>query len=106
MSILFSIANDEVLLYNCFEEAYAMYFAIFQLLIIICCYRAEFSGRNKIFDDYMSRERTTSVKGVFAVIILLSHLLQYVKPAGHANLFAKDVIINIGQLMVTVFFFY
>ena len=83
-----------------------MYFAIFQLLIIICCYRAEFSGRNKICDDYMSRERTTSIKGVFAVIIFLSHLLQYVKLSGHANLFAREVISIIGQLMVTVFFFY
>lgn len=83
-----------------------MYFAIFQLLIIICCYRAEFSEKNRIFDDYMSRERTTSIKGVFAIIIFLSHLLQYVNLSGHANLFAREVIINIGQLMVTVFFFY
>jgi len=54
----------------------------------------------------MSRERTTSIKGIFAVIIVLSHLLQYVSLRWVGDVLAKSVIINIGQLMVTVFFFY
>ncbi len=83
-----------------------MYYAIFQLLIIVCCYRSEFSGKRRIFDDYMSRDRTTSIKGIFAVIIVLSHLLQYVSLREAGDVYARSIISNIGQLMVTVFFFY
>lgn len=83
-----------------------MYYALLAILIFLCCLGAGFSGKGKIFDDYMSHERTTSIKGVFALIIVMSHMLQYIRLTGAMDLFARRIIILIGQLMVTVFFFY
>lgn len=83
-----------------------MYFAVLAVLVVLCCIGAGVPGKGKIFDDYMSQERTTSIKGVFAVIIVMSHMLQYISTGNPADRFAATVIAAIGQLMVTMFFFY
>ena len=83
-----------------------MYYSLLAVLVFLCCVGAGFSGKGKIFNDYMSHERTTSIKGVFAFIIVMSHMLQYISLSGTMDLFARRVIVLIGQLMVTVFFFY
>lgn len=75
-------------------------------LVIMCCIGAGVSGRGKIFDDYMSPDRTTSIKGVFAFIIVMSHMLQYISVSAPPDRFAQTVIVAIGQLMVAMFFFY
>ncbi len=75
-------------------------------LVVICCIKAGVSGEGKLYDDYMSHERTTSIKGVFAVIIVMSHMLQYITVSSTPDRSAQRIIVAIGQLMVTMFFFY
>ena len=54
-------------------------------------------------NDYMSKYTTTSIKGIFAVMILLSHFSSYINIHGTIYNF---VISLFGQLMVTPFLFY
>lgn len=56
--------------------------------------------------DALSMEQTTVIRGIFAVIILLSHTRQYVTYTGALNGFAMKAITNIGQSMVAPFFFF
>ena len=83
-----------------------MYFAMLVALVVMCCVGAGVPGKGKIYDDYMSQERTTSIKGVFAFIIVMSHMLQYISVSSPLDRFTQTIIVAIGQLMVTMFFFY
>ncbi len=83
-----------------------MYFAMLAALVIACCVGAGVSGKGKLYSDYMSVERTTSIKGVFAYIIVMSHMLQFIRVSSPPDRFAQTVIVAIGQLMVAMFFFY
>lgn len=73
------------------------------ILLALCVYKIKFA---KFHCDYMSMEQTGSIKGIFAVIIFLSHIRQYC-----GVVFSVDGIViwgldKIGQLMVVLFFFY
>lgn len=64
-------------------------------------------------EDYMSRNSTTAVKGIFAVIILLSHGRGYLPPPTsqsailqHYSTAYNWFILTVGQLMVVMFLFY
>ena len=73
------------------------------ILLVLCVYKIKFA---KFHCDYMSIERTGSIKGIFAVIIFLSHIRQYcgvVFSADNIVIWGLDII---GQLMVALFFFY
>ena len=73
-------------------------------LAAICLYKIKFS---RFHGDYMSIPATSSVKGVFAVMILFSHLRNYiVLSAGLGDRLFAFFLNLFGQLMVTMFFFY
>lgn len=58
-------------------------------------------------DGYMSVEQTTSVKGFFALLVFLSHVRGYLDlGSGNSGEVFSSVLSHIGQLMVTMFFFY
>lgn len=59
----------------------------------------------KGYDDYLGREQTGAIKGIFAIIILFSHMRDYVIPGAHSTLFT-GVAKLLGQLMVVMFLFY
>ncbi len=74
------------------------------LLLCVCLYKIKASHFNS---EYLSVSQTGAIKGIFAVIILFSHLRGYVALSdsfmdGSYN----EILNNIGQLMVAVFFFY
>lgn len=74
------------------------------LLFALCCYGMCFSTFHK---DYMSVRSTTAIKGVFAIIILLSHVCQYFDlGSGISDQVFGFIMRYIGQLMVTAYFFY
>ncbi len=75
-------------------------------LVLLCLWGISFKGKNG-FDDYMSPQKTGSIKGVFVIIVLLSHIRQYVT-LDNAPLHGpfKDVMGFLGQLMVVMFLFY
>ena len=53
-------------------------------------------------NDYMSRENTTSVNGLFILLVFLNHIQSYVTlPEGFHRL-----TLAFGQLMVATFLFY
>lgn len=73
-------------------------------LVFISFYNVKFSHYNK---DYMLPSNTNSIKGVFAILILLTHLRNYIEiPNVNLNTNFEYVLDKIGQLMVAVYFFY
>ena len=72
--------------------------------LCITLYKVRFSN---FHEDYMEREQTGSIKGFFAIIIVFSHFRNYVQLTNSFLDSSFQLIISlIGQLMVTLFFFY
>lgn len=57
-------------------------------------------------EDYLSRESTGSVKGIFAVIILYSHMRGYVTIPPTGSYMYSSLLGFLGQLMVVMFLLY
>lgn len=79
-------------------------FIAYILLASLYVYRIHFMAFNY---DYCSREQTTSIKGIFVILVFLSHFSSYVTWTGN-KLDEMFLILNsrIGQLMVVMFLFY
>lgn len=76
------------------------------MLALMCLWGIKLNLKNG-FEDYMSPPKTGSVKGIFVVIVLLSHIRQYVTLDNSAmNMPFKDLMSFFGQLMVVAFLFY
>lgn len=76
------------------------------ILLTLCLIGIKFSGKEG-FEDYMSPQKTGAIKGIFVIIVLFSHVRQYVTLG--ANPFHKsfnDFMLFLGQLMVVMFLFY
>lgn len=72
-------------------------------LAVICLVGVKFCGFHR---DYMGVAQSTAIKGIFAVLILLSHMNSYLAPGGFLDVPYRWIMGMIGQLMVTLFFFY
>lgn len=72
-------------------------------LSALILYGVRFSHFNT---DYLGRGITTSIKGFFAVLILLSHMRGYLSLESPSELAYNDMIASVGQLMVAPYFFY
>lgn len=79
------------------------------LIIALMLYNARFSSG--LFCDYLSKNKTDAIKGIFIIIVFTSHIKEYYVQAGadltawYDNAFflpAKAL----GQLMVVMFLFY
>lgn len=76
------------------------------VLLLLCLFGISFRGKNG-FEDYMSPQKTGALKGVFVIIVVLSHLRQYITLDNSAyNLPFQKFMVFLGQLMVVVFLFY
>ena len=80
------------------------------LLTAICCIGIRL---NKTIDlsTYLSRDRTDSIKGIFILLVFLSHINGYIRKSGYAyDTWGDPVYIfllgTIGQFMVVMFLFY
>ena len=60
--------------------------------------------------DYLSKERCNSIKGIFILLIFLSHSLQYIKASGYVfsgiDNITQFILRFTGQLVVVMFLFY
>lgn len=75
-------------------------------LLLLCLFGIKFSFKDG-FEDYMSVQKTGSVKGVFVIIVFLSHIRQYIKlEKTPVNEPFTDFMLFLGQLMVVAFLFY
>ena len=72
-------------------------------LALLALVRIKFSSFHQ---DYMGMDQTTAIKGIFAVLIVLSHMNSYLQAGGFLDGYYRRILWMIGQLMVTVFFFY
>lgn len=80
---------------------------LFIIFVLSIFYKFNTTKLSIFHDDYLGRAQTTCIKGIFAVIILFSHIRTYVELDNNI----LDKIYNfslslIGQLMVTIFLFY
>ncbi len=76
------------------------------MLALMCLFGIQFQTKNG-FEDYMSPQKTGAIKGIFVVIVLLSHLRQYISLDNSVlNQPFKDFMSFFGQLMVVMFLFY
>lgn len=76
------------------------------ILLIICLVGSKYDFRNG-FNDYCSMEKTNSAKGIFVIIVFLSHLRQYISPADNIfNTSFASFMNYTGQLMVVLFLFF
>lgn len=77
------------------------------ILLLACIISAKFSKPDEFHKDYLSKESTNAVNGVFVALVFLRHFSQYVKFSSEPidSLF---VTFNgyLGQLLVTTFLFY
>ena len=79
-------------------------------LLLLCLYDIGF-GREKSFKDYLSKSRTDSIKGIFILIVFISHSKDYYLDAGYVfqgfgDLIFRKLLLNFNQLMVVMFLFY
>lgn len=79
-------------------------------LIIISLVGIKF-GKNVAFDGYISKDRSNAVKGIFILMVFLSHIKGYITASGYAYQGVGDWAFQlffkfIGQLMVVMFLFY
>ena len=71
-------------------------------LILFCCYGLSVRPWQT---DYLSLNKTTSIKGIFTVLVFLSHAISYsAQPL--ANDIGARILSFLGQMIVVLFFFY
>lgn len=78
--------------------------AIFLIFLLVVLYKSKFQVKGT--SDYLNIENTTSVKGIFILIVFFSHFNGYVKLNGAFDDIYKSIFSIIGQAMVAMFMFY
>lgn len=81
------------------------------LLIALCLYRIKLiktpiNSQDGLNYDYLSIGRTNSVKGIFILIVFMSHFSGYVDLTTDVDIAYQSVFDFIGQRMVTPFMLY
>ena len=76
------------------------------LILIILLYRMKINF-NSFNDDYLSKEATLPIKGLFVLLVFLRHFKNYINPSNNLldNLF-YSIDGKLGQLIVVMFLFY
>lgn len=85
-----------------------MMYIFFGIFIILLLFRMQIKPKDggKFMTDYMSVEKTMSMKGIFIIVVFFSHFNSYVKFTEPMDLSYADIFRNTGQAMVTLFLFY
>ena len=76
------------------------------ILLILIFNRAEFAPQNRFTQGYMAKDKTTSIKGIFVALILLSHGSQYMALGGAYDEPYIALQSHLGQMVVAMFLFY
>lgn len=80
-------------------------FIFLLLIIILCLLNFKLSSRG-FHPDYMSMEKTTSIKGIFLLLVFSSHINSYISFNDILDLPLITINKKLGQLIVTMFLFY
>lgn len=73
-------------------------------LVVLSLWGVKFSSKGH--SDYISRAQTDSIKGIFAIIILYSHMRGYFISGAPYSRGYNFMLNNLGQLMVVMFLLY
>lgn len=73
------------------------------LLLMIVSIKVHWKG---IDLNYLSKKYTLAIKGIFVVIVFLSHVRTYSEFSNQSDLIVIQVLNYLGQLMVALFLFY
>lgn len=79
--------------------------AIMLVLLFLFAVNAKMAEADQFFDDYCSPRKSNALKGIFVVMVFISHFRGYVTLTD-ADLIASKVISFLGQQMVAPFLFY
>lgn len=74
----------------------------FLCIIMILTLRIHFKGIDRM---YLSKDNTQVIKGVFIIIVFLSHIKGYADFFSQGDIFVKKILTYLGQLMVAYFLF-
>lgn len=77
---------------------------IFLIYISICLYGIKFCANGN--DAYLSIDTTTSIKGIFILLVFFSHFNSYTYFSSESDLLYFTIVKTFGQTMVTLFLFY
>lgn len=83
----------------------------FYLGILLLCIIGLRICRNGFFNDFLSKEQSNSIKGIFILFVFIRHILQYIHKSGYKFSSIPDVLfLNIDQeleqIIVVMFLFY
>lgn len=81
-----------------------IFFVLVLLMVIISTARV--APPNHFQNDYLSRDNTAAVKGIFVLLVFLSHSRGYFKPSGIYDEAYLAMQGHLGQMVVAMFFFY
>lgn len=81
---------------------------LFLIYAFVCLWKVQLKPANgeKYITDYMSVDKTMSIKGIFIIMVFFSHFHSYVTFTAPLDIAYLNVFKNIGQCMVTLFMFY
>ena len=87
-----------------------MLLALLLSVFVLCLYGMKIRV-DGFCEDYLSRPQTDAIKGIFILLIVLSHSLGYIRDSGYNfNAFGDQFFINFfsaaGQLVIVAFLFY
>lgn len=72
----------------------------------LCLVQAKMAGRGTLYPDYLAKENTTPIQGIFVFLVFLRHYYGYITPDGQFDSFATSLNSALGQMLVTMFLFY
>ena len=82
-----------------------IFLAVFAVICLIGM-QIKPKGTDKFITDYMSVDKTMSIKGIFIIIVFFAHFNSYVTYTSAWDTFYLEYFNKIGQCMVTLFMFY
>lgn len=76
------------------------------LLLVLMISKAELAPANGFQRDYISRDHANTIKGIFIILVFLSHGKGYVQLSGQYDELYLAVQNHLGQMIVSMFLFY
>lgn len=79
---------------------------IILVYFILCLSGIKFARSGEIFTDYMSKEKTSAINGIFTILVIFRHIGGYVSYNGAYDSWYNAVNGKVSQLIVTTFLLY
>ena len=76
------------------------------VLFALCLVQVRMADRGTLYSDYLAKEHTTAVSGIFVILVFLRHFYGHTTVNGAFDSFAYQLNGKLGQLLVTAFLFY